>query len=248
MASIGSVLVAEDEKAFRESTCRLLERDGFDCHGTSDAEEAIECLRSSRFDLLLTDIRMPHNPDLRLVRKAQELDSQMPIILVTAYPSMETAIRSVKMSVAAYLTKPPDFGELLQCVRTSIEYSRNRRVLSSLRSRLESCLLDLDAGLSKRPPRENEAEELVSIAMIRTLAACLSELLVLSTQSGAGWATQNLCELLDCPQRPVHRLAIVRTIDILKITKGTFKSKALADLRKGLESLIEDTGGFCCRE
>jgi DNA-binding response OmpR family regulator len=239
MAAVGSILVADDEDTFRESTSRLLRREGFECHSARDAEEAVESLRNRRFDLLLADIRMPRNPDLRVIREARELDSQMPVILVTGYPSMETAIWSVEMSVVAYLTKPVDVDELILCVRAAVEQSRNRRALTSVRQRLASCISDLDGIQSTRPRREGENGELVSIATIRTLASCLSELLELGARSGTWRSSKNLCELLDCPQQPVARSAIVKTIEVLKKTKETFRSKALGELRTQLEALLE---------
>ncbi|MHB8957585.1 MAG: response regulator [Pirellulaceae bacterium] len=104
MQGLGSILFVDDEETFRESTCRLLRREGFDCHGAADADEGLSILRANRFDLLVADIRMPANPELRIVRAARELDHTMPVILMTGYPSMETAIHSVELSVAAYLT------------------------------------------------------------------------------------------------------------------------------------------------
>ncbi len=248
MASVGSILVADDEETFRESTCRLLQREGFDCQGAKDAEEAIESLQRDRFDLLLADIRMPRNPDLRLVREARELDSQMPVILVTGYPSTDTAIASVEMPVVAYLTKPLDVEELIPRVRTAVDNSRNRRALSAVRSRLDSCLSDLESTQSKRLPPEGETDQLVSIATIRTLAACLSELLELAAQSDEKCGSRNLCELLDCQQLPVCRSAIIRTIEVLKKTKDAFRSKLLANLRAELEGLVGSSEGFCCRD
>jgi hypothetical protein len=81
-------------------------------------------------------------------------------------------------------------------------------------------------------------EVMVSVGTIRTLAACLSELLRLTAQSGVDSGSSNLCDLLDCPQRTVHRQAIVDTIAVLKRTKDAFKSKELAELRTKLEQLF----------
>jgi len=239
MAYTGTILIADDEETFRESTGRLLRHEGFDCHCAHDADEAVDCLRSGRFDLLMADIRMPGNPDLRVVREARELDHQMPVILVTGYPSTETAIRSVEMSVVAYLTKPLDFDELVPCVRSAVEHSRNRRVLAAVRGRLSSCLADLEGAQSKRLPREGEPDELVSIATIRTLASCVSELFELGARSGADWPAYDLCDLLNCPDKPVYRRAMLKTIQVLRETKGAFKSKALGELRTDLEGLMQ---------
>lgn len=236
---VASILIADDEATFREATCRLLQREGFSCCGAQDTEEAIECLRSRQFDLLVADIRMPRNPDLRVVRETRELDRQMPVILVTGYPSMDTAIRSVEMSVVAYLTKPLDFGELLRHVRSGVEHSQKLRAVSAVQRRLQSCLADLEAFGSRSPAQDDPSREPTFVATIRTLASCLSELLELADRSGQDLGTRNLCELLDCPQQPDHLHAILETIEALKKTKNTFKSKALAQLRVKLESVVK---------
>jgi len=239
MDGLGSILLVDDEETFRESTCRLLRRQGFDCHSTCDGDDAVQALQGRRFDVMVADIRMPDNPDLRVVQAARELDNQMPVIVVTGYPSTDTAIRSIELSVAAYLTKPLDFDELLGHVKTAIDRSWNRRALTAVRERLQTCLAELETVQSRAISRTAGDDELVSIGTIRTLAACLSDLLRLGARSGVDWGSHNLCELLDCPQQPAHRQAIVQTIEVLKQTKETFKSKVLADLRTKLEDLLE---------
>ncbi len=240
----GSVLLVDDEETFREATSRLLRREGFDCQSAGDADEGIKILQGRRFDVMIADIRMQANPDLRLVQSAQELDRQMPVILVTGYPSTETAIRSIDLSVVAYLTKPVEFHDLLRHVKLAIARSWNWRAMTAARGRLQSCLADLESAHFKSVPRVSEKDEPISIGTIRTLAACLSELLELYARSDVDGHAQNLCELLDCPQRPVHRQAIVDAIEVLKKTKDTFKSKALAELRTKLENLLGPRTGI----
>jgi DNA-binding response OmpR family regulator len=181
---------------------------------------------------------MPGNLDLRVVHAAKQRDSQMPVVLVTGYPSMETAIRGIDLSVVAYMTKPLDFDKLLGHLKSAIEHSRKPRVLAAVRERLQTCLADLDAMQSEPIPGAAAQEVMVSVGTIRTLAACLSELLRLTAQSGVDSGSSNLCDLLDCPQRTVHRQAIVDTIAVLKRTKDAFKSKELAELRTKLEQLF----------
>ena len=248
MDGLGSILLVDDDETFRESTSRLLLRQGFDCHCASDGDDAVQALQGRQFDVMVADIRMPDNPDLRVVQAARERDSQMSVILVTGYPSTETAIRSIELSVTAYLVKPLDFDELLGHVKTAIERSWNRRGLATVRERLQSCLAELEAVQSGAIPRAAGNDEPVPIGTIRTLAACLSELLRLGARSGVDWGSHNLCELLDCPQQPAHRQAIVETIEVLKKTKDTFKSKALAELRTQLEDLLGSREGFCARD
>jgi DNA-binding response OmpR family regulator len=247
MDNVGSILLVDDEETFRESTCRLLRRTGFDCESACNGRDAVQALQGRRFGVMVADICMPDNPDLQLVQAARERDSQMAVILVTGYPSVESAIRSIELSVVAYLTKPLDFDELLGHVKTAIERSRNRQVLSTVRERLQSCLAELEATQSRPIPRTAGNDELVSIGTIRTMAACLSDLLRLRVPSDMDSDCRNLCELLDCPQQPAHLQAIVETIDVLKKTKDTFRSKALAELRAKLEDLLTPRAGSCAR-
>lgn len=237
MVNSVSILIADDEESFRESTGCLLKREGFECFCAEDAQDAIDSLKSRHFDVLLADIRMPHNENMRVVRKAIELDAEMAVIVATGYPSTETAIQSVELPVAAYMTKPLDFDELLARIHAVVRLSRRRRTIASVIERLETCIADLDSTRTQRQPIEVEPPD-VPERTIRTLAACLSELLGLLPGTAPDRRWESLCELLDCPQRAAHRQAILETIEVLKMTRDTFKSKPLAILRGKLEHLV----------
>jgi DNA-binding response OmpR family regulator len=243
MDASGCVLLVDDEETFRESTCRLLERRGYRCHTAANGDEAIHSLQERRFDLMVADIRMPGNQDMRVVRAAKELAKEMPVILVTGYPSAETAIRGIDFAVAAYMTKPLDVGKLIEHLQQALEHARGPRTVLAICERLQTCLTDLKRISDQSSPvAENIGA--ISVGTIRTLAACLSELLEFAGQLGGNFTTRNLCELLDCPQQPVHRQAISETIEVLRQTKDAFKSKALAELREKLERLLSVKDSF----
>jgi CheY-like chemotaxis protein len=241
----GTILVVDDEETFRESTCRLLQRDGFLCVCAANGDEAVKALQDRRFDLVIADIRMSGNADLRVVRAANECDVPTPVILVTGYPSADTAIRAISLSVSAYMTKPVDFDELLGHVRLAVARSRTRRAVATVCARLRSCISDLEAVPSEAAC-DSARGGMVSLGTIRTLAACLSDLLRLGAGPDAGRGPASLCELLDCPQQPAHRQAIVHAIAVLKRTKDAFKSKSLAELRTYLEDLLGPGEGSGC--
>jgi ActR/RegA family two-component response regulator len=245
IAMIGpvSVLLVDDEETFRESFRRLLERKGLDCQCACDGDEALQILQSRRFDVMITDLRMPNNPDLRLVRAAQETDPDMAVIVVTGYPSVDTAIGSVELSVSDYLTKPVAFDDLFRRIRAAAKRCRRRRELSAIRLRLQTCLVELDSLTSAPVPPTEGKGNLDLVGTIRTLAACLSGLLRLAGDMKPEWRLRSLCELLDCAQQPTHRRAIVEAVQVLKRTKETFKSKVLADLRTELEAILESRSG-----
>ena len=235
--NIGLVLIVDDDEAFRESTCRLLRREGFDCHGVQNAEEAIDTLRHGRYDVLVADIRTPHDLDLGIVRQARDLDHHLPIILVTGYPSAQSAIQAIGLAVEGYMTKPVDIDGLLTLLYKAVQRSRNRRRLSAVVERLCSVVADLEA---EDPGRlsHNEGGDGSSLATIRTLASCLSDLLVVWQKPAAEHGLNNLCELLECPQRAVHRQAILHAIEVLERTKDNFKSRQLAELRTNLQQVL----------
>ena len=112
-ANKGRVLIADDDEAFRTATKAFLRRQGFDCENAKDASTAIEMLRNSDFELLISDINMPGNAGLELVEKLPDIAAALPVILLTGHPSVQSAARSVRLQVVAYLVKPCDADELL---------------------------------------------------------------------------------------------------------------------------------------
>jgi DNA-binding response OmpR family regulator len=165
------------------------------------------------------------------------LDHRLPIILVTGYPSAETAIRGIEMAIDAYLTKPLDIDELLGHVRKAVERSQGQRRLAAVGERLHSVLTDLESESSK-PYQTIPDQDGVAMGTIRTLASCVSDLLACWARPAASHGLSNLCELLDCPQRPTHRQAILHAIEVLEKTKDNFRSKQLAELRTKLERAV----------
>ncbi len=121
------VLIADDEEDFLRFTASLFEKEGYECDCATDAHSAIEKLKQRRYDAVISDIRMPGNDDLKLVRETARIQEGVPVILVTAYPSMDTAIPAVELPVRAYVEKPVEFRELLTRVDDAILESRDSK-------------------------------------------------------------------------------------------------------------------------
>lgn len=110
------LLLADDEPLYLETTAQLLRKAGYACHCVADAAGAIEFLRSEPVDLLLTDLNMPGNFKLELLRWGRQSRPQVPVLVVTGVPSLPTAIESVRLGIADYLVKPVKFEVLLQSI------------------------------------------------------------------------------------------------------------------------------------
>ena len=118
----GRVLVVDDEPKIVSAVTRLLK--GYEVSGTSDSREAIGLLRGRRFDAVVSDLRMPDVDGLTLLKRIREVDADMPVLLMTGAPTLETAVEAVALGATRYLTKPVSDVELLEAVQTAVRLRR----------------------------------------------------------------------------------------------------------------------------
>jgi DNA-binding NarL/FixJ family response regulator len=143
MGEAPRILLADDTDVFLQSTADLLRRDGYVCVCAHDAPEVAQALAASRFDLLIADINMPGNTELELLRTLRALPEPLPVIIVTAYPSVGTAVEALRLSVIDYLVKPLDLADLRDRVGRAIEKGRAMRSAVDLRASLAQWLAKL---------------------------------------------------------------------------------------------------------
>jgi DNA-binding response OmpR family regulator len=243
VTSSGAILIADDDDTFRQATVELLRREGYACEGAADGPSAAEKLRVNHYDLLIADIRMPGNGDLELVREVPRLAEGTPVILVTAYPSLDSAIDAIHLPVAAYLTKPFGLEELRSHVRAAMQRSGALRgmtcILRGLKVAVEDC-----GHLQSRLDESREAvsqEELGRAlnSVVRTLAECLGEGRCLLRACAPALDTSDLCLLVSCQRRGILQRALTDAIEVVERSKKAFKSKELAELRLRLERALE---------
>jgi DNA-binding NtrC family response regulator len=118
------ILILDDEPDIAASWVRILGSGGYRCLSTSEPEEALRLLESERFDLLLTDLRMPGMDGMEMLKRAQKIDPQMPVVMLTGYASLEFAVAAVKAGAFDFLSKSFSNDELrLTVQRASPERS-----------------------------------------------------------------------------------------------------------------------------
>jgi DNA-binding NtrC family response regulator len=100
------VLVVDDEPDMVENCVRILERAGHQCLTTTDPREGLRLLENERPDVLLTDLKMPDVDGLALLQRAHELDAALPVIMITAFATVESAVAAIKQGAFDYLAKP----------------------------------------------------------------------------------------------------------------------------------------------
>ncbi len=243
MNVLGRILIADDEKSFLNSTADLLRREGYECNCSTDAETAVRMLKTSSYDLLIADINMPGNLELELVKELPKISEGMPVILVTGNPSLDSAIKSIKLTVAAYMVKPLEFKELLAQVKISIERYRAYRSVLSTSQRLQEWRKDLD-GIEKLVSNVSGSTSSVPIntffvLTLRNIVDSLLDLKHLAEELAKQGDEQYVCNLLECPRLTELENGLTESVDVLKKTKGAFKSKDLGELRKKLEMIAK---------
>ena len=118
------IIIVDDEERMCDSLTALLADDGYDVRGFRQAAEAAEAIRSGKVDLVVTDIRMPQMDGLELLGVVKEVDEEIPVILMTGYASLDSAIRAVSQGAYDYLMKPIEFTSLELAVKRALEKRR----------------------------------------------------------------------------------------------------------------------------
>ncbi|TFG38964.1 MAG: sigma-54-dependent Fis family transcriptional regulator, partial [Candidatus Aminicenantes bacterium] len=137
MEGVGSVLVIDDEPVLQDVLGTLLRGAGFDYHCATSAAEGLQQIRDEDIDVVLLDLMLPDRPGLELIPEIKSFDPHLPVVVITAYSSVESAIEAMRLGAFHYVPKPFKNEEVLHLVRRA---SERRRLLAEnlvLRSRLE---------------------------------------------------------------------------------------------------------------
>jgi len=240
---LGRILFADDEETFLLATAELLRDEGYCCDCACDATEALALFRRKKYDLLITDIQMPGNPKLELINAVRQVTSALPVIVVTGYPSLDSAIDSIGLPVVAYLVKPLVFEQFLSTVARCVEQAKVYQTMGSVQRELETwsqqigCIRQLLEQPVKCP--QTQLIDAYVAGTLKNVAVSLTELQRLagvlarhSQQPEPRWIcalarTETMADLLR------------ETVDVLERTKNAFKSKQLGQLRHRLQVVLD---------
>jgi len=123
-----TVLVVDDEEGIRHGLSRFLEREGYNVELAEDGVHAESILRNKKIDSAILDLRLKGSiSGLDLLAKIKQEDSEIPVIIITAYGSIESAIEAMKRGASDYILKPIDNESLLTLVRRNLEVAQLKR-------------------------------------------------------------------------------------------------------------------------
>lgn len=119
-----TVLVVDDDDAHRGMLRMMLKSWGYTVEEAADGDEAVEKVHAKAFDAVLTDVRMGKVNGIEAMKQILSYNPSLPVILMTAYSSVETAVDALRIGAYDYLIKPLDFDALKETLNKAIEHSR----------------------------------------------------------------------------------------------------------------------------
>jgi len=134
----GSILVVDDEEIMREILDTLLTRDGYEVRLAATGAEGIELAKSRSFDAAVVDVMMPGMDGLQTLAELKRQDEDLPVVMITAFASVETAISAMKSGAFDYITKPFKNDEVLVVLRNAVERRRLMAENTALKQNLQA--------------------------------------------------------------------------------------------------------------
>ena len=228
----GSVLIIDDEAEIRESLQTLLEMEGFEVETADSGEDGISRMAERPYDLVLLDLTLPGRNGMEILSEIRSHDSRLPVIMITAYGTVENAVRAMQSGAANFVQKPWDNEKLLADVRAAVGWRR-----------AEEENVQLKRALKQRYNFENivgKSEPMLKIFDLVAQVANSRSTVLLQGESGTGKEVIAKAVHLNSPRRdkpfvPVNTGSM--PTDLLESTlfghvKGAFTS-AIAS-KKGL--------------
>ncbi|MBI2570304.1 MAG: sigma-54-dependent Fis family transcriptional regulator [Candidatus Schekmanbacteria bacterium] len=131
------ILVVDDEENIRHVLSLILTRKGFQVQTAAEAQTGLEALASNGVSLIISDIRLPGMDGIEFLRRIRSLDEGLPVIMMTAFGTVESAIEAMKAGATDYLSKPIKADEIVLCVNRALDERRLRAENVRLRREVE---------------------------------------------------------------------------------------------------------------
>ncbi len=221
------ILVAEDDREMRELLERVLSEEGFRVVTARDGHETMEKIEEGDFDIVLSDIRMPGPDGIEVLRRSMARRLHQPVILMTAFGSISSAVDAIRAGAYQYLTKPFDLDELLEIVAEAAAQIRQLRSIHA------------EGGDEAFPIVFRSRSMAGLLAMAKEVAASSASVLI-SGASGTGK------ELL---ARAIHGLGGRSSgpfvpVDCGAFPEGLFESELFGHRRGAFTGAVADKAGI----
>ncbi len=150
---MSNILIIDDEKAIRKTLGEILSYEGYKIDEAGDGEEGLKRFKEKAYDVVLCDIKMPKIDGIEFLEKVNEVNADVPIIMISGHGTIETAVEAVKKGAYDYISKPPDLNRLLITIRNAMDKTNlvtETKVLRRKASKVEEMIGESDPILKIR--------------------------------------------------------------------------------------------------
>ncbi len=216
------ILIVDDEFGVRDSLTRWLEEDNYRIAAAESAKEALRRLDEARWDMVLLDMKMPGMDGIELLQRIRDIDTQILVVIITAYATVDTAVEAMKLGAYDYITKPVDPDDISLLIKRAREHSTLSKENILLKSNIQE--LQGDYQIIGQSPQIRSCLE-----MVATVGETDSTVLIRG-ESGTGK------ELF---ARAIHRVGHRRFCPLITVSCG-----ALPDTLLESELFGHEKGAF----
>ena len=147
MKALGSVMVVDDEENIREVLSNYLTSLGYYVVTAKDGTDALDKFKPGHFDLIISDLLMPNVDGLELLRRIREQDKEVVFLMITGYPSIETAVEAIKQGAYDYITKPFHMEDVKLRIERAFEKKNLKERLSTVQGFVWALLFSIPIWL-----------------------------------------------------------------------------------------------------
>lgn len=226
------VLLIDDEDVFREDLASLLRKNGYTCKTSPGAEQVPDLLDKFDPDVILCDVVMPGQGGIEVLETISQISPQTPVMMITAFASLDTAVDAFRKGAVDYITKPLLLEDVLQKLQRVLRYGRLDQEVKFLRREVSRVVGDLSLIGQSEPMKEVGA-------LIEKVAATRSTVL-LRGESGTGKevAARSIRAMSQDPDLPFV------AINCAGIPEQLLESELFGHVRGAFTGAVTDKEGF----
>ncbi|MGH7535784.1 MAG: sigma-54-dependent transcriptional regulator, partial [Gemmatimonadales bacterium] len=161
-----TILIVDDERTLARAVKAFMAESGYGAEVAGDAEQALKLLETVRPDVVFTDVRLPGMSGIDFLRRVREFDPVIPVVVMTAYGTIEGAVEAVKLGAFDYIKKPVDLEELKLLADRAREHALLRQELSYYRRRAAANELPLAGIMGQSPAIRSVLEQVRQVAAL----------------------------------------------------------------------------------
>ncbi|HSB05464.1 MAG TPA: HD domain-containing phosphohydrolase [Thermodesulfobacteriota bacterium] len=143
------ILIVDDEEMITSLLARSLDREGYSCETTNNAREALDSFYKNDYSLIILDLIMPKMDGLELLKTMKGVTPGTPVIMITGYPELETALEAMRLGAYDFIIKPVNLDLVAFIVRKALEKKRLEEEVETYRRNLEKLVEESTAKLQK---------------------------------------------------------------------------------------------------